>query len=273
MEIRQLFFKNNNCYKADKWIKVKGILIHSTGAPNPNLRRYIGPDDGVVGPNTSNNHWNVPNLPVCVHGFIGKDKNGKVRVYQTLPWNMRGWHGASGKNGSVNNTHTSFEICEDGLKDPVYFNAVYNKAVELCVFLCGKFNLTENNILCHSEAHALGLASNHADVMHWFPRFNKNMDIFRNDVGLKLAQKKGEFNLMDYNLKPICKGKFKNTSTLECCSAPSNSARTGIILRERHMPVNIYAKAIDAQGNEWYLVNINPKLIQWVAASGIQLIL
>ena len=42
--------------------------------------------------------------------------------------------------------------------------------------------MTEKNILCHSEGYKLGIASNHADVMHWFPRFGKSMDTFRAEV-------------------------------------------------------------------------------------------
>ena len=37
-------------------------------------------------------------------------------------------------------------------------------------------------MLCHSEACKLGLASNHADVMHWFPKHGKDMNTFRKDV-------------------------------------------------------------------------------------------
>jgi hypothetical protein len=32
---------NSSCYKAGKTIPVYGILWHSTGANNPNLRRYV----------------------------------------------------------------------------------------------------------------------------------------------------------------------------------------------------------------------------------------
>jgi hypothetical protein len=38
------------------------------------------------------------------------------------------------------------------------------------------------NILCHADSHALGLGCNHADVMHWFPKYGKNMDTVRQDV-------------------------------------------------------------------------------------------
>lgn len=37
-------------------------------------------------------------------------------------------------------------------------------------------------ILCHKDSSNLGLGSNHADVLHWFPKFGKSMDSVRNDV-------------------------------------------------------------------------------------------
>ena len=40
----------------------------------------------------------------------------------------------------------------------------------------------EDVLICHSEGFTLGVASNHADVMHWFPMHNKTMNDFRTDV-------------------------------------------------------------------------------------------
>ena len=180
MNLNKLILTKNNCYKAGKKITVKGIMVHSTGANNPNLKRYL-PDDGQIGNNPNGNHWNTP-LPggrqVCVHAFIGKLANGKVATYQTLPWNHRGWHAG----GTANNTHIGFEICEDGLTDSKYFNAVYTEAVELCAYLCKEYGLTEKDIICHSEGAKKGIASNHGDVMHWFPKHGKSMATFRADV-------------------------------------------------------------------------------------------
>ena len=181
MNLRKLLLTNNACYKAGQKIAVKGIMVHSTGANNPNLRRYVGPDDGLLGHNPNNNHWNQPRpdgQQKCVHAFIGKLADGSIATYQTLPWDMRGWHAG----GAANDTHIGFEICEDGLADRAYFDKVYIEAAELCAYLCKEFGLTEKNIICHSEGAMQGIASNHADVMHWFPKHGKNMDVFRADV-------------------------------------------------------------------------------------------
>lgn len=188
MNLHKLIFIENACYKAGKKITVKGIVVHSTGANNPWLKRYVGPDDGLLGKNQYNNHWNTYNpggRQVCVHGFIGKLADGSVATYQTLPWDHRGWHAG----GSANNTHIGFEICEDDLTDSTYFQKVYQEAVELCAFLCKQFNITEQDIICHSEGYKKGIASNHGDVMHWFPKHGKSMDTFRADVKKLLEQK------------------------------------------------------------------------------------
>ncbi|NLU09461.1 MAG: hypothetical protein GXW90_00680 [Tepidanaerobacter acetatoxydans] len=189
MNLRKLFLTNNECYKAGQKIKVQGIMVHSTGANNPNLRRYVGPDDGLLGHNSYNNHWNQPRpdgQQKCVHAFIGKLADGSIATYQTLPWDHRGWHAG----GKANDTHIGFEICEDGLTDPVYFNKVYQEAVEFCAYLCKLYNIKPEKpwLICHSEGAKLGIASNHGDVMHWFPKHGKNMDTFRADVAKKLAQ-------------------------------------------------------------------------------------
>lgn len=183
MNLHELIFYHSDCYKAGKKIKPKGIMVHSTGANNPMLNRYVGPDDGLLGKSKYNNHWNQPmDRKVCCHAFIGKLADGTIATYQTLPWDHRGWHGASGKKGSCNDTHIGFEICEDDLRDGAYFLKVYREAVELCAYLCAKFGLTEKDIICHSEGYKKGIASNHGDIMHWWPKHGKNMDTFRADV-------------------------------------------------------------------------------------------
>lgn len=187
MKLYQLIFTENDCYKAGEKIKPKGIMVHSTAANNPELRRYVGPDDGRLGVNIYGNHWNQP-MPKsdrkCVHAFIGKLKDGSIATYQVLPWDHLAWHCA----GDANNTHISFEICEDGLTGRVYFDKVYQEAVELCAYLCQMYGLSEKDIIDHSEGAKKGIASGHSDVSHWFPKHGKNMDTFRAAVKAKLAK-------------------------------------------------------------------------------------
>lgn len=107
MNLHKQLLTNNDCYKAGGRITVKGIMVHSTGANNPNLRRYVAPDDGLLGVNNNKNDWNRPRHngnSVCVHAFIGKLADGSIATYQTLPWDYLGWH----CGGSGNDTHISF---------------------------------------------------------------------------------------------------------------------------------------------------------------------
>lgn len=167
LKLSQEFLTENDCYQAGRKIVPKGIMVHSTGVAQPDPQVFI-------------RRWNKPGVEVCVHAFVARDE-----VIQTLPWNWRGWHCGSGSKGSANNTHISFEICEDGLTDKAYFQQVYQGAVELTAQLCRTYGLNPTQdgvVICHCEGHERGLASNHGDVMHWFPRFGKSMDTFRADV-------------------------------------------------------------------------------------------
>lgn len=184
MRLRKQYLTENDCYRAGRTIRPQGIMVHSTGANNPSVARYV-PGDDVIGRNQYGNDWDRPGVEKCAHAFVGRFADGSVGTVQTLPWNRRGWHCGRGKNGSGNDTHISFEICEDGLEDASYFEAVYQEAVELTASLCKEYNLdplADGVVICHQEGYRRGIASNHGDVLHWFPKFGKTMDNFRADV-------------------------------------------------------------------------------------------
>lgn len=63
-----------------------------------------------------------------------------------------------------------------------FFNDVYAKAVWLFAKILKQVGGKASEIVCHNEGYKLGIASNHADVMHWFPEHGKTMDDFRRDV-------------------------------------------------------------------------------------------
>lgn len=188
MRIVQQYLTRNDCYRAGRTIRPQGVMVHSTGSNNPSVARYV-PGDDVIGRNQYGNDWDRPGLEKCAHAFVGRFADGGVGTVQTLPWNRRGWHCGRGKNGSANDTHISFEICEDGLEDASYFEAVYQEAVELTAMLCREHNLdplADGVVICHKEGYHRGIASNHSDVLHWFPKFGKTMDDFRGDVAQKM---------------------------------------------------------------------------------------
>lgn len=192
----------STCYKGTSKMKPVGVLWHSTGANNPNLKRYVQPDDNasnraellaLIGTNSYKNDWNHITRQAGLNCWIGKLADGTVTTIQTMPWDYKPWGCGSGSKGSCNNGWIQFEICEDGLTDSTYFNKVYKEACEITAYLCDLYDIDPNgyttlngvkvpNILCHADSCALGLGSNHGDVNHWFPKHGKSMATARADV-------------------------------------------------------------------------------------------
>lgn len=182
MEIIQYYQTKNPCYISGRKIKPTGIVVHSTGANNPYLKRYVGPDDGILGKNEYNNHWNKASANKCMHAFIGKAADGSVKVYQTLPWDHRCWGVGSGKKGSYNASHIQFEICEDSKKDKAYYEEAFALSQQLCAYLCELYGIKQENIVGHYEAHAAGYGSNHSDPKPWQKKHGGSMAQYRSAV-------------------------------------------------------------------------------------------
>ena len=187
MKLVQSILTKNPCYTAGRKITVKGLMLHSVGCPQPKASVFI-------------NTWNSPSYDsACVHGFI--DGNDGT-VYQTLPWNHRGWHCGSGSKGSGNNTHIGVEMCEPACirytsgsnftcSDLSTARSVakrtYEAAVELFAMLCKQYNLNpaaDGVVISHREGHSRGIASNHGDPEHLWKGLGLGytMDGFRKDV-------------------------------------------------------------------------------------------
>lgn len=192
MRLFESYLVKNACYITATPMNPFGIMLHSTGANNPRLNRYCIVPNEKINPNNWN-QYTPSGKQVCVHAFIGKFEDGSIGTCQTLPWDIVGWHSGSGKRGSANKMgYIGVEICEDGLNDITYFNAVYKEAVELFAYLCTKYKLDpmgEGIVITHCEGYQMGIASNHADIMHWFKKYNKTMDDFRRDVNSILMVK------------------------------------------------------------------------------------
>lgn len=182
LEIIRYYQTENRCYQAGRKITPSGIVAHSTGANNPYIKRYVGPDDGILGKNQYNNHWNKASANKCMHAFIGKVADGSLKIYQTLPWDHRCWGVGSGKKGSYNDSHIQFEICEDGLNDESYYREAFALAARLCAYLCQEYGIKPENIVGHYEAYAAGYGSNHGDPRTWQKKFGGSMAQFRADV-------------------------------------------------------------------------------------------
>lgn len=190
LDIIKAYAVNNLCYKAAQKMTPKGIVVHSTGANNPYLKRYVdAPSE--VGSNRYGNHWNVERpggQSVCVHAFIGYDKGGIVRVAEILPLTICCWGVGNGSKGSYNYdpAYIQFEICEDDLTDKAYYTKAFSVAAEYCAQLCKEYHISVDNVVGHTEAHKLGYGSNHADPEHWMKKFGHTMADFRKAVSDRL---------------------------------------------------------------------------------------
>lgn len=110
---------NSACYKGTTTMNIVGILWHSTGSNNPNLKRYIQPLEtdnnykemiALLGKNKYNNDWNHIYREVGLNAWIGKLADGTVSAIQTMPWHYRPWGCGKGKYGSCNDGWIQFEI-------------------------------------------------------------------------------------------------------------------------------------------------------------------
>ena len=186
MKIVEHFLTRNRCYQAAQQNTKGGLMLHSVGCPQPSAQVFV-------------NSWNSADKSACVHAFIDANTGD---VYQTLPWEYRGWHCESGPNGSGNNTHIGVEMCEPACiryTDGARFTCsnveearaavrrTYESAVQLFAELCERFRLdplADGVILSHEEGHKRGIASNHGDPVHLWNQLNMGytMDGFRKAV-------------------------------------------------------------------------------------------
>lgn len=188
MEIVESILTNNPCFRSGKRIIVKGLMLHSVGCPQPSAEVFV-------------RKWNRQEASrACVHAFIDGNTG---KVYQTLPWNHRGWHGG----GRSNSTHIGVEMCEpacikytggacficaDRDAAMAVVKRTYDAAVELFAFLCREFSLdplADGVIVSHKEGHARGIASGHGDPDHLWKGLQSGytMDGFRRDVSAALG--------------------------------------------------------------------------------------
>ena len=187
LSLKEQLLTQYDCYREGRVLKPQGVMVHSTGVAQPDPQVFL-------------RGWNKPGVEKCVHAFVWRGG-----VIQTLPWTTRAWHAGTGTTGrSANNTHLSFECCEpaghtyrggtmvgyDPEANRAYFQDIYANAVALTARLCKEFSLDPLKpgvVICHREGYDLGIASGHADVLHWWPKHNVTMEQFRRDVAKAMA--------------------------------------------------------------------------------------
>lgn len=273
MDVIQAIVFRNACYLAKKPMTPKGIVLHSTGANNPNLKRYV---DNVAecGINTYNNHWNTYHpggaeigpheyvdankdykcdvcggRQVCVHDFIGYDRSKNVRVAHILPYNIASW-GCGGSYNYDPTGHIQIEVCEDNLSNQTYFQQAFDVAAEHCANLCKQYNIKPSAIVSHYEAYRKGCASNHGDCNHWLKKFGKTMDDFRRIVEDRMNGK--ETSIMDEEKV------YKNVSySVKITASPTLNVRQGpgynyaLVTRLNKDTICVINQEAEVDGNIW----------------------
>ena len=174
MKIIEAFAVKNKCYQAGAPLTPRGIMLHSVGTPQPSAAVFA----------RSFNQYQPGGVSVCVHAFAQADGT----VYQTLPWEMRGWH----CGGSANSTHIGVEMTEPSAgmtrsEAAEQIAGTYRTVVELFAELCKQYELDpaqDGVIIGHAEGHRRGVASNHADPDYLWGAYSMGytMDGFRRDV-------------------------------------------------------------------------------------------
>lgn len=192
MEIIEAFAAKNKCYQAGAALVPRGLMLHSIGTPQPSaaaLARYF-------------DQYQPGGQSVCVHAFAQADRT----VYQTLPWEMRGWH----CGGAANNTHIGIEMTEPGAgtayaEAAAQITGTYRTAVALFAALCETYGLdplADGVIIGHAEGHRRGVASNHADPEYLWRQYGMGytMDGFRAAVAEAMAgAREEETDMTRYN--------------------------------------------------------------------------
>ena len=179
--IIESFATKNKCYQAATPLYPRGIMLHSIGCPQPTASVMA----------RSFNLYQPGGQSVCVHAFAQADGT----VYQTLPWEMRGWH----CGGAANASHIGIEMTEPSAgmtrsEAAEQIAGTYHTAVELFAALCKQYGLDPEQdgvIIGHAEGHRRGVASNHADPELLWRTYDMGytMDGFRADVAEAMAAK------------------------------------------------------------------------------------
>ena len=266
LTIYRHYFTKSDCYKSGIIQTPTGIQVHSTGANNPYLKRYVGPDDGLLGKNQYNNTHDRPGGDVCANAYIGRLNDGTPAIYQALPWNMRCWLSAKGVNGNANRLgYIGFEVCEDNRKNPEYFQqAVMGLSVDLCAYLCQEYKIPVEKVLDHSELHKLGIASNHGDITWWLKNYGYNMDKYRDAVRKVLAEGI-QVKYIDASKVPIPE-KQEAKTTMYSAKVTAKSGNTvnfratmnGKILAT--VPIGTIVEVLSEPNQQWSEVKYNGKL-------------
>ena len=240
MDIVDAIVTNNKCYQAAIPLVPRGLMLHSIGTPQPSaavLARYF-------------DQYQPGGQSVCVHAFAQADGT----VYQTLPWEMRGWH----CGGSANNTHIGVEMTEPGAgtayaEAAAQITGTYRTAVALFARLCETYGLDPlaDGVITDEKLNFI-LEMRAKDPMHCKPYADKfgcefvagekcwgvkDVDVYmpaamQNDVKMESAEKIAASGVKYY---------------IEVANMPTTNEALNFLRQQKHIIV-APSKAVNAGG-------------------------
>ena len=205
VQITKKILTTNKCYKAGVIRQAtNGHMVHSVGCPQPSADVFVS-------------LWAQNANTVCPNAIVDAKQ-----IIQLLPWNMKAWHCCDPGNSiyiGVETTEPATIVYnKNGTitdKDPVaskkHIDAVYANTVQLFAYLCKQYGfnpLDKGRVISHAEGAKMGIASNHADVDHLWPRYGYTMDRFRNDIAKALGTSPTPVKSLDEIAMEVIQGKW-----------------------------------------------------------------
>lgn len=198
-----MFMTQSVWYKTAEKRKPTGILWLSSNKNNSMLNAFCQPDDNAsdkqiwldrLGINSLHNDWNHSYQTMGFNCWVGRLQDCTVSALQVSPWDFVSWDNRESSIGSsCSDGWIKICICEDNLKNPKYFNEVYNEACDVTAYLCKEFGINPNGIgICDGlmlsnitndfDAKALGIYTSCSNLKDWMSANGKNMSIVRQDI-------------------------------------------------------------------------------------------
>lgn len=181
INVVEAFVTQNPLYQQYTRIKVRKLVLHSVGCPQPSAAVFA-------------RQWQTARY--FAHAVLQADGT----VYQVAPWDCRLMHVGAANAYSIGVEMTEPDcirytggatfVCSDRARAVAQVTGTYNTAVELFAWLCTQFGLDPNkDIISHAEAGKLGIGTDHADPEHLWRQLGMGctMDGFRRDVAAKMA--------------------------------------------------------------------------------------
>lgn len=186
MQIIQAFVTQNLLYQQYTRIRVRKLVLHSVGCPQPSAAVFA-------------RQWQTARY--FAHAVLQADGT----VYQVAPWDCRLMHVGAANAYSIGVEMTEPDcirytggatfVCSDRARALAQVTGTYNTAVELFAQLCARFGLDpRSDIISHAEASAMGIGTDHADPEHLWRQLGTGytMDGFRRGVAEAMDENDNE---------------------------------------------------------------------------------